>query len=455
MMHISQLYVLSSRGDKLVFKDYRQDIPKASDEIFYRKFKFWDGKDHQAPTGDCPPVFFERGIHFFHIKVSGVLFVATSLDSGSASYVLEVLNRTVKITKDYLGVLTEESIRKNFVLVYELFDELIDSGVVQDISTEKIRPNVFNDVIVVKPEETSPGSGSLMSRIKRGELISEKTKRSSASQFSVLSGDKERKNEIYIDVVERLNTVFNPLGTIISADVEGSIIMKSFLAGAPDLFLGLNEDLVLGKNDGRAKYASVILDSVNFHESADFSKFESEKVVSIKPPNGEFTIMNYRLTSELPQPFRIVPSIEVISPYMGELTIRITANFASTSNGMKCELTVPVPKSTTSLAVDYPAGVQKQTHEYKVNEKQLIWKIEKFPGGSQQSIKIRFSTASPINAAARKEISPITMDFDVPMHSVSGMAVKSLRIEERSKSYQPQRWVRNITQAGSYAVRFQ
>ena len=453
-MFISQLYVLSSRGDKLVFKDYRQDLPKASDEIFFRKYKFWDGKDHQAPTGDCPPAFFERGIHFFHIKVNGVLFVATSLNSGSASYALEVLNRTVKITKDYLGVLTEESIRKNFVLVYELFDELIDSGVVQDISTEKIRPNVFNDVIVVKPEEAQ-SSGSLISRIKRGEMLSEKTKRSTASQFSVLSGDKDRKNEIYIDVVERLNCVFNPLGKIISSDVEGSIIMKSFLTGAPDLFLGLNEDLILGRSDSRSRYASVVLDSANFHESADISRFESEKIVSIKPPNGEFTIMNYRMTAEAPQPFRIIPSIDVLSPYMGELTIRISANFASTSNGMRCELCVPVPKSTTSLAVDYPAGAMRQSHEYKTNEKQFVWKLEKVAGGSEQSIKIRFSTSSPINAATRKEISPLTMDFEVPMHSVSGIAVKSLRIEERSKSYQPQRWVRNITQAGSYAVRFQ
>jgi len=34
------------------------------------------------------------------------------------------------LCKDYCGVLTEESIRLNFVLVYELLDEVIDFGYV-------------------------------------------------------------------------------------------------------------------------------------------------------------------------------------------------------------------------------------------------------------------------------------------------------------------------------------
>jgi AP-4 complex subunit mu-1 len=38
---------------------------------------------------------------------------------------MEVLNRVAKIIKDFCGVLTEESIRKNFVLIYEILDETI------------------------------------------------------------------------------------------------------------------------------------------------------------------------------------------------------------------------------------------------------------------------------------------------------------------------------------------
>jgi len=38
---------------------------------------------------------------------------------------LEILSRICKIIKDFCGVLTEDAIRKNFILIYELLDEMI------------------------------------------------------------------------------------------------------------------------------------------------------------------------------------------------------------------------------------------------------------------------------------------------------------------------------------------
>jgi AP-4 complex subunit mu-1 len=46
----------------------------------------------------------------------------------SPSGTIELLNRMAKVFKDYCGILTEESIRKNFILVYELLDEMLDFG---------------------------------------------------------------------------------------------------------------------------------------------------------------------------------------------------------------------------------------------------------------------------------------------------------------------------------------
>jgi AP-4 complex subunit mu-1 len=36
--------------------------------------------------------------------------------------------RMMKVFRDYCGVLNEESIRKNFVLIYEIIDEMCDYG---------------------------------------------------------------------------------------------------------------------------------------------------------------------------------------------------------------------------------------------------------------------------------------------------------------------------------------
>lgn len=67
------------------------------------------------------------GVNYFHVKVAGLLFVATTRVNVSPSLVLELLQRIARVVKDYLGILNEESLRKNFVLVYELLDEVIVS----------------------------------------------------------------------------------------------------------------------------------------------------------------------------------------------------------------------------------------------------------------------------------------------------------------------------------------
>lgn len=41
---------------------------------------------------------------------------------------IELLSRLLKIIKDYCGMLTEEAVRKNFALIYELLDEAIVGG---------------------------------------------------------------------------------------------------------------------------------------------------------------------------------------------------------------------------------------------------------------------------------------------------------------------------------------
>ena len=46
---ISQFFVISPRGDTLIFKDYRGDVPRTTSEKFWRHVKF--------SKGEAPPVF--------------------------------------------------------------------------------------------------------------------------------------------------------------------------------------------------------------------------------------------------------------------------------------------------------------------------------------------------------------------------------------------------------------
>ena len=45
----------------------------------------------------------------------------------------------MKVFRDYCIVLNEESIRKNFVLIYEIIEEMIDYGHSQLMTTEQVK----------------------------------------------------------------------------------------------------------------------------------------------------------------------------------------------------------------------------------------------------------------------------------------------------------------------------
>lgn len=66
-----------------------------------------------------------EGVNYVYIKKGALYFCATCKVNVSPTFVVELLNRLTKVFKDYCGVLTEESIRTNFVLVYELLDEIV------------------------------------------------------------------------------------------------------------------------------------------------------------------------------------------------------------------------------------------------------------------------------------------------------------------------------------------
>jgi AP-4 complex subunit mu-1 len=117
---ISQFFVLSARGDTIINRDFRQDLVKNTPEIFFREVKLFQG--------EAPPIFNIEGVSFVYLKKStGLYLVMTTRSNVAPSFITEVLNRLAKIIKDFCGTLTEESIRKNFILIYEILDEFMVS----------------------------------------------------------------------------------------------------------------------------------------------------------------------------------------------------------------------------------------------------------------------------------------------------------------------------------------
>lgn len=79
------------------------------------------------------------------------MLVATTRANVSPAMVMELLVRMGNIIKDHIGILSEEAIRKNFIIIYELLDEAIDYGYPQNPSTESLKTFVVNEPTVVLP----------------------------------------------------------------------------------------------------------------------------------------------------------------------------------------------------------------------------------------------------------------------------------------------------------------
>ena len=59
---------------------------------------------------------------FFHIKRSNIWLAAVTKQNVNASMVFEFLLKMVEVMQSYFGKITEENIKNNFVLIYEILD---------------------------------------------------------------------------------------------------------------------------------------------------------------------------------------------------------------------------------------------------------------------------------------------------------------------------------------------
>ncbi len=201
--------------------------------------------------------------------------------------------------------------------------------------------------------------------------------------------EKKRKNEIFVDIYEKIYMLFNNNGFVINSGVSGCITMKSYLQGNPHLKLALNENLAIGEQDAENRSA-VRIDDCNFHESVNMSEFDINRTLKISPPDGEFTAMNYRIAGDFHEPVRVSTVCDDSNPYRLVFTINIKANFKKEVMATFLTVTFRVPKKICSvhneLVKEKSTASQLQTVDYDEAGKVVTWKMKKVAGQSELSM---------------------------------------------------------------------
>ncbi|XP_031498652.1 AP-4 complex subunit mu [Nymphaea colorata] len=449
---ICQFFVLSQRGDNIVFRDYRGEVQKGSAEVFFRKVKFWKGDEGE----EAPPVFNLDGVNYIHVKVAGLLFVATTRVNVSPSLVLELLQRIARVIKDYLGVLSEESLRKNFVLVYELLDEVIDFGYPQTTSTEVLKSYIFNEPIVVDAARLPPlGPAAIF-------VHGSKRMPGTAVTKSVVANEPggKKREEIFVDIIEKISVTFSSSGYILTSEIDGTIQMKSYLTGNPEIRLALNEELSIGRGGssaygfgGSAGVGPVVLDDCNFHETVHLENFDLDRTLTLVPPDGEFSVMNYRMTQEFKPPFRVNAVIEEAGSFKAEVILKVRADFSPTITANTISVHMPLPTYTTRVSYELEPGAIGQITDFKEANRKLEWNLKKIVGGSEHTLRAKLTLSQESHANIMREAGPVSMNFTIPMYNASRLQVRYLQIAKKSKTHNPYRWVRYVTHANSYVAR--
>jgi len=90
----------------------------------------------------------------------------------------------------------------------------------------------------------------------------------------------------------------------------------------------------------------------------DTRDFEHMRTVAIKPPDGEFLVMNYRINGEYPAPFRIYPFVDELAPYKLQFTVKVRANFPPNHFATQVVVKFAVPSTSTGVHFELPKGIK-------------------------------------------------------------------------------------------------
>ena len=121
-MSVSAIIVLDGAGSTICARDYRGDVPLSSAEKFYPVLS------ELEESSKASPILEHEGITYILIKSSDVYLVAVTKSNANAASTIAFLHKLVTVFEFYFKKVEEESIRDNFVVVYELLDEVMDYG---------------------------------------------------------------------------------------------------------------------------------------------------------------------------------------------------------------------------------------------------------------------------------------------------------------------------------------
>jgi AP-1 complex subunit mu len=316
--------------------------------------------DAEEESSAVPPCFSDEGINYLYIRHNNLYLLALTKRNSNAAEILLFLHKIVEVFTEYFKELEEESIRDNFVVIYELLDEMMDFGHPQTTESKILQEYITQESHKLDVQARPP--------IAVTNAVSWRSE-----------GIRYRKNEVFLDVVESLNLLVSSTGNVLRSEILGAVKMKCYLSGMPELRLGLN-DKAMFESTGRATRGKAVeMEDVKFHQCVRLSRFENDRTISFIPPDGEFELMSYRLNTQVKPLIWVECIVENHSGSRIEYMLKAKAQFKRRSTANNVEISIPVPEDADTPRFRTNIG----SVHYAPEQSAIVWKIKQFGGGKE------------------------------------------------------------------------
>eukprot|EP00708_Paratrimastix_pyriformis_P002852 GAFH01001610.1.p1 GENE.GAFH01001610.1~~GAFH01001610.1.p1 ORF type:complete len:333 (+),score=152.89 GAFH01001610.1:379-1377(+) len=266
------------------------------------------------------------------------------------------------------------------------------------------------------------------------------------------------RNQLFIDVIEQVSLLVSGKNTVLSAEVNGQVQLKVMLSGDPECIFGFNDKLFLDNHRQvaadaarKGKRDTLELDDVRFHQCVKLGRFGADRTIAFVPPDGEFTLMRYRLTDKVVRtPFRVVPVVIEHTRTRFDVRVGIGATFPESILATQVVVKIPVPPNAARAKINCIAGSAR----YEPEQHAIMWRIRNFAGRTSFTLTAQVQLLATVVEGKPWSKPPIALQFIIPMYTGSGLEVLFMNVTESKMHYVAERFVRYITRGGNYQIRY-
>ena len=350
--------ILSSKGKQLLHRNYRQDCSVTTIDTFVEKVV----NEEEVNTR---PVFEVAGNSYAWVQHNSLYFVLISKTNCNASMLTVFLHSLITTLKEYTEHITEESIRDNFVVLYELLDETMDFGYPQQTDAK-----VLKEYIIQESHRLT-----LLSDNEKPKALPSSASGAAGATPWRPAGISYTKNEAFLDVIDKHVLLINTNGDILNSEILGVVQMRSKLTGMPQLQLELNNKALMGRDEdfsggGSSPKGSCDLDDIKFHQCVNVNKYDQTRSITFIPPDGEFDLITYRMSQKVKPIISVDSEVNYHGGSRLELMIKAKSQFSRIATNVV--LTIPVPPDADSPNMKCTAGTVK----YLPDKDVLEWTIK-------------------------------------------------------------------------------